>query len=456
MKNARWIDTIVLFALMSSLSSQAADLDALISVNVRNAPIKGVLETIASKAGLHLIADQDLNTSVTLAQNGATARQLLDKLAAENQMEYTITGTKLFVDKTKAAGNSGGDAHEIVLRNALASELVLKFTPVIAGEGRLISDDRSNKLIYMGSKKMYEKLKSLTTYFDTPQKQIMIEAIIAETSHNFLQQIGVSMGNSGTAITGSVNTSGPSNPNGTFNAILGNVNSKALNLRLTAAESKGDAKIVSRPKVITLNNRAARVESGVTFNIKTLSNVSAGGTVVNVSNSASQGVVTGSVTSINALLSLDILPLIIGNDEIKLTVEINDSSPDLGAAVDGIPGILKNSANTAVILKNKQTAVIAGLIKQTKSKTTTGVPILSDIPILGWLFKSNSVADLNNELVIFLTPTIDESSKQPLTPPGIDPALLVHSVLDPVKEEEVPVSEKRAPASTPASEEDDE
>ena len=268
----------------------------------------------------------------------------------------------------------------------------------------------------------------------------MIEAIIAETSHNFLQNLGISIGNQGTAINASSNNPA-AGANGTFNAILGNVNAKALNLQLTAAESKGDAKIVSRPKVVTLNNRMAKVESGVTFNIKTLSNVS-NGTATSAA-SGTQGVVTGSVTSIDASLSLSILPTLIGNDQIKLTVDINDASPDLSQAVDGIPGILKNTASTAVILKNKQTAVIAGLIKQTKSKSSSGVPFLSDIPILGWLFKNSAVIDTNNELVIFLTPTIDESGNISVSTANVDPALLVHSPLDP--EPEVKKAEARVP-----------
>jgi type II secretory pathway component GspD/PulD (secretin) len=89
-----------------------------------------------------------------------------------------------------------------------------------------------------------------------------------------------------------------------------------------------------------------------------------------------------------------------------MNVEINNSSSDMGNSVDGIPGIMQNSANTAVIVRNKQTAVIAGLIKQAKSKTSSGVPFLQDIPLIGSFFKSRSVSDNNNELVIFLTPSL--------------------------------------------------
>jgi type II secretory pathway component HofQ len=138
--------------------------------------------------------------------------------------------------------------------------------------------------------------------------------------------------------------------------------------------------------------------------VKTLSNIQASDrsqTAV-----VGTGVITGGVTSLQAGLTLNILPVLVGDEEIKLSVDINNSTSDVGSSVDGIPGILKNSANTTVIVKDKQTAVIAGLIKQNKAKTSGGVPFLQDIPLLGLLFKSHEAIDQNNELVIFLTPTI--------------------------------------------------
>jgi type II secretory pathway component GspD/PulD (secretin) len=210
---------------------------------------------------------------------------------------------------------------------------------------------------------------------------------------------------------------GPTNPNAAFKTVLTGINAKTLEIRLNAAETNGDAKVISRPKVTTLNNKAATIQSGITFFVKTLSNVlttdipaqRGGGAAIGgggVPGAGGLGTVAGGVTSLQAGLNLDILPILVGDDEIKLNVDINNSTSDVGSSVDGIPGILKNSANTTVIVRDKQTAVIAGLIKQNKAKTSGGVPFLQDIPLLGLLFKSHEVIDQNNELVIFLTPTI--------------------------------------------------
>ena len=392
---------IVLMGLIFSSQAQA-QIDSFVSVNAHDAPIRNVLDAVAERAGLQLVMESDPNVNITLTQSGMTARQILEKLSDDQQIDYTIQGSQLIVSKHQiTAAGTVGDAQEIVLKYANATELALKLTQVVGKDSKILADESANKLIFMGSPKAFDKVKSLVKLFDAPQKQIMIEALIVETSHSYLEQLGIS-----TAFLGdSTTTAGPTSPNGTFKTAVNILSGRALDINLTAAESKGDAKVISRPKVITLNNKIAKIQSGLTYNVKTLSSVIVPGTA-SAQNTA--GVLTGGVTSIQAGLSLNILPSIVGEESIRLAVDINDSQPDNGSAIDGIPGILTNSANTTVIVKNKQTAVIAGLIKKQKSNTSDGVPFLSDIPLLGLLFKSHSVSDQNNELVIFLTPTMGD------------------------------------------------
>jgi len=384
-----------------------AELDTVLSVDVKDSPLKGVLELIAAKAGLQLVVGQDPGGMVSVNQSEITAKQLLDKLAIEQEIEYTITDSQLIVTK-RSSVSPLGDSHMIQLHYALANEVALKLKPLIARDEKIIFDEHENKIIFMGSSRNFEKVQKIVTMFDAVPKQIQIEAVIVETSHNFMRQLGVSMQGLGD----STNTSGPSDPNGNFKTMIGSINSKTLDIRLTAAESNGDAKVVSRPKVMTMNNKIAKVQSGITYHIKTLSSVQNGQT----GSSTTPGVLTGGLTSVDAGLNLDILPTLVSDDDIKLNVDINNSSPDQGSAVDGIPGILKNSANTTVVVKNKQTVVIAGLIKQSKSANDTGVPFLSSIPLIGLLFKSHAVSDQLNELVIFLTPTIGNPENTKVEP----------------------------------------
>lgn len=258
-------------------------------------------------------------------------------------------------------------------------------------------DERENNLIFLGSRVNFEKLKSLAAMFDVAPKQILIEGLIVETSHNFIRQLGISMLGYGSRTT----TPGPNNPNAAFKTVLTGINAKTLEIRLNAAETNGDAKVISRPKVTTLNNKPATIQSGITFFVKTLSNVlttdrpmgnvgmaggvgAAGAGAGGAGGVGGLGMVAGGVTSLQAGLNLNILPILVGDDEIKLNVDINNSTSDVGSSVDGIPGILKNSANTTVIVRDKQTAVIAGLIKQNKAKTSGGCRFFRTFPCSGF------------------------------------------------------------------------
>jgi type IV pilus assembly protein PilQ len=402
----------IVFMMVALVASPVrAQMDSDLTVNVKDSPLRNVLEMIAARAGLQLVMGRDVNVNVSLSQTGMSARKILDQIASEQQIEYTISGSQLIVTK-RGIGGSIGDSHMIHLNYVSASDVAAKVSPIVSGDERIMLDDRENNLIFMGSKSNFEKIRSLAMLFDTPPKQILIEGLIVETSHSFMRQLGVSFA----ALGIQANVPKPASPNLSFTGVLDGFNSKTLEVELAAAESNGEARIVSRPKVVTLNNRAARIQSGVTYYVKTLANVPIGGVAGGVNGGAvpggiaqggvAAGLAVGGVTPINAGLSLNVLPLLVGDEEIRMTVDINNSASDMGNSVDGIPGIMQNSANTAVIVRNKQTAVIAGLIKQAKSKTSSGVPFLQDIPLIGAFFKSKSVTDNNNELVIFLTPSI--------------------------------------------------
>lgn len=386
-------------------ASHAADLDSKLSLTVKDSPLKTVLEAVAVGAGLKLAMDFEPASTITIMKANATAKEVLDLISIDQQIEYVVSGNQLIITKrTLSPGGAAGNAKLIPIQYGTAGEIATKLTSTLGTEDRLLVDDRTNNLIFIGSPKSYEKIVNLVSLFDASPKQIIIEAQIVETSNQFLRDIGVSLGDlsdrtltNSSRATGFSANAGPTTPNVAFKALLGHLDARALDLRLTAAETEGQAKVVSRPKVVTLNNQRAKIESGITYHVKTLSNVSSGSSTA-----------TGSLTTVDAGLSVTILPTIVGDNQIKLAVSINNSQPDEGTAVDGIPGVLKNSAETSVIVKNGQTAIIAGLVKHSKSESGSGVPILKDIPVLGFFFRSSSVSDRNNELVIFITPTIDD------------------------------------------------
>ena len=165
---------------------------------------------------------------------------------------------------------------------------------------------------------------------------------------------------------------------------------KPLGATLKLLQENGSAEVLSNPKLITKSGSKARFLVGGEFPI------------------AVSGIAGGKVEWKEYGIITEILPKILPDNKIDLTIETELSRLDWSNAVQGFPNIAKRQAKSYVILKNKQTIVIAGLIENYKDKITSGIPILQDIPILGTLFKNTKTVDNKTNVLIFVTPKIIE------------------------------------------------
>ena len=163
-----------------------------------------------------------------------------------------------------------------------------------------------------------------------------------------------------------------------------------LSAKLKLLQESGSAQVLSNPKLVTKSGTKAKFLVGGEFPI-TVSGVSGGNIEWK-----EYGIIT------------EILPKILPDDKIDIVIETELSRLDWSNAVQGFPNIAKRKAQSNVILKNQQTIVIAGLIENYKDKKSSGVPILSDIPILGLLFKNTKIIDNKTNVLIFVTPKIIE------------------------------------------------
>jgi type IV pilus assembly protein PilQ len=269
----------------------------------------------------------------------------------------------------------------------------------------------------------------LITTLDKPQPQVEIEARIVQTNRNYARALGVQWGfngavspqlgnttnlafpNSG-AIGGRVGpTQGPGGPGGpgsaggtsTATAVnlgaaaatsaigiqLGSVNGAFnLDVALSALETSGNGKLLSTPKVSTLNNVPAEITQGIDFPIQTQANN------------------TVTTTFKQAALSLKVIPQITAAGTVIMQIALENSSPDFGNEVLGIPSINKQAATTSVLVMDGQTTVIGGIYTSSQANTRDNTPGLANIPLLGWLFRRDTINDKNTELLIFITPRI--------------------------------------------------
>jgi type II secretory pathway component GspD/PulD (secretin) len=176
-----------------------------------------------------------------------------------------------------------------------------------------------------------------------------------------------------------------------------------LNAYVRALASTNRFKIISRPSVYTANNRLAVIASG--SQVPVPSNITSGFTGSTTDNGLTT---TASVAYENVLLKLEIIPLINANREV--TLKIHQTNDTLGAnnVISGneVPTINTQEINTELTVPDKSTVVIGGLISDTTNRTTSGVPWLSDIPGLGYLFKDTNKTKERDELIIMIQPSV--------------------------------------------------
>ncbi|MGH7816942.1 MAG: type II secretion system protein GspD, partial [Candidatus Binatia bacterium] len=160
---------------------------------------------------------------------------------------------------------------------------------------------------------------------------------------------------------------------------------------LSAAESEGNVKIISRPSVVTLNNVESTIESANVIRIRT---------------SAATVGEAGTLREIRAGIILKVTPQVSADGFVLLNISAKSSTLDFGRTVDGIPQENIREAKANVLVKDGETVVIGGIMKDTSANSDSGIPYLKDIPAIGWLFKKSSWQKDFEELVVFITPRI--------------------------------------------------
>jgi type IV pilus assembly protein PilQ len=269
-------------------------------------------------------------------------------------------------------------------------------------DSSITSDIRTNKIIVVDIDPNIRKMKNLLEALDVPEKQVMIEARIVEASSNFVKDIGVkwnfgyqdgsasvaNINNITSSLGGVVTNVLPTGTTGglatgiSFGKLMSNIQ---LDMRLSAAATLGQIKIISTPRVLTVNNKAAKISQGQMIPYQ--------------NTSSTEGAKT---EFIEAALSLEVTPHITADGSVNMKIKASNNSPGAGSP----PPISKKEATTELVVKNGETTVIGGIYVDSETESDTGIPYLSSIPLLGWLFKSNSQNKIRNELLIFITPKV--------------------------------------------------
>jgi type IV pilus assembly protein PilQ len=273
--------------------------------------------------------------------------------------------------------------------------------------GKLSVDTANKTIIFTDIAANIKKAKELKEKQDKPTKQVMIEARIVEARTSFRRDLGFSWdlshvqaghpwGGSGPAVIAYDFATNFTMPTGAAAGIsfANTAGTKVLNAQLALAETEGKVTTLSSPKIITRDTIEATIKQGTTIFIPY--------TDTDGNRTAKE---------VEANLELNVKPTITPNDMVIMTINVSDDYPDYANRVGENVPINTKSASTEMMVATGDTVIIGGIYKENKGDTSEGIPWLRKIPIIGWLFKTDSTSLEKSELLIFLTPTVVYSER---------------------------------------------
>jgi type IV pilus assembly protein PilQ len=411
-----------------------------ISLDFQQADISNVLRLIAEVSGFNIVIGDGVKSKVTMKLVSVPWDQALDMILKMNGLGRIKQGNILWIDtlgnlakqedEEARAKDAKVKAEDLVdrvfyIRNLQATELLTSLRQNLSSRGIMQISQGTNALIVRDTETKMTVLKQLIEGLDLEVPQVQIEARIVQADTVYARGLGVQWGITNTDL-GTNTFSSVGNLTGAFAPAAGTGSTViprdflvnlpaqvaglpsvpgigytfgklapgfALDLRLSAGELLGLAKVIAAPKITTLDKREAKISQGESIPFQTTS---------------LQGTQT---TFVDANLELNVTPQITSRDprEIgkQIMMRVRATRNAVGARSNPAgPSIDRREANTQVIVRDGETMVIGGVFIDTQNNNVQGVPYLSRIPVLGWLFKNKSESVSKQELLIFLTPSI--------------------------------------------------
>ncbi|MBI2998510.1 MAG: secretin and TonB N-terminal domain-containing protein [Deltaproteobacteria bacterium] len=394
-----------------------------ISLDFKDADIRNVFRLLAEVSGLNIVVTDDVVRKVTIRLVDVPWDQALDLLIKTNGLDQEPVGNVVRISTAArlrsdreglAAARRARETSEepqvayLSVNYATAKELADKLKPLLTAGAVLVSDDRSNVIIVRGIKKAVDEVNNIVSRLDVRTAQVQIESNLIETTPTFARALGMvfEFDYNAAAVRSSFPAGAPAGGTPFFSVIqnrFGPLNNLAA--RLSAAEKEGNIRIISRPSVVTLNNIPSTIQSLriLRITLPTSTNIASG-----------TGAAAGAAVAterVNVGIILTVTPQVSSDGFVLMKINVKSSSIAESATVSGSSAVLpfdelSREANANVLVRDGETIVIGGIMKDTGSTSESGIPFLKDIPVLGWLFKNARWQKDFEELMVFITPRI--------------------------------------------------
>ena len=417
-----------------------------LSLNFQDIEVRAVLQLIADFTDLNLVASDTVDGRITLRLKNVPWDQALELILRTKGLDQRQVGNVLLVapaaeiaarekleleNQKQISELAPLRTEHLQVRYASAAEIFSLFGgtdsgSILSDRGSAIVDERTNSIILTDTADNLENFREIVAQLDIPVRQVLIEARIVTATTNFSEELGIRWGGGGLATTnggdngvriggsletltelqdlfqtGTTEITSPADlvvdlgvasaDASTFGIGVSQIGDYILDLELSALASDGHAEVVARPKVITADKSAAKIESGVEIPFQEAS--SSGAT---------------SVSFKEAVLSLEVTPQITPDERIIMDLQVNQDS--VGQVFAGVPSINTNEITTQVLVDNGQTIVLGGIFSTDRNTTVTKTPFLGDLPYIGRLFRRTLENDNKQELLIFITPRVIQDS----------------------------------------------
>ena len=407
-----------------------------ISLDFQQADISNVLRLIAEVSGFNMVVGEGVKSKVTMKLVSVPWDQALDMILKMNGLGKIRQSNILWIDtlaniakqqnEEAQAKDAKVKAEELVdrvfyIRNLPAMELMTSLRQYISPRGLMQFSPGTNALVVRDTESKIGVMKQLVDGLDLEVPQVQIEARIVQADTTYSRSLGVQWGIQNlNQLSGGGVANFSSGVGGVFGSktndflvnlpatvgglvstpgvgfTIGKADGAKLDMRLSAGELLGLSKVIAAPKVTTLDKREAKISQGESIPFQTTS---------------LQGTQT---TFVDANLELNVTPQITSRDpkEVgkQIMMKVRATRNAVGARSNPAgPSIDRREATTQVIIRDGETMVIGGVFIDTQNNSVTGIPYLSRVPVLGWLFKQKTESVAKQELLIFLTPSIVKS-----------------------------------------------
>lgn len=411
--------------------------------------VRAVLKMLADEAGLNLVLSEQVQGQVSLQLQAVPWEQGLELVLGLNKLMHRRMGNVLWVmsrqewlDQQKQHVEAGlvltqAQPLQLLPRRLLyarASDVAKQLQGAggkwLSARGTVMAEPRTNQLFVSDVPDRVQAMEQIINALDVPVRQVVIEARILEADSRFGESLGVKLG-AGLSVplsvggkTGRGQLGGALLPEGAgvstlpqssfpatgagqavyapasvavslFNAAA----DRFINLEISALESQGKGQVISRPRVVTADQTPALIEQGTEIPYQT-----------------SSGNTGTSTTFRKANLKLEVTPQITPEGDVIMDVDVNRDS--VGQLTQSGYTINTKHVKTQVRVENGGTVVLGGIYEKTQNQDQTGVPGLSQVPVLGWLFKGREQVDRHTELLVFLTPKVVAERAELLVQPS--------------------------------------